>query len=186
MHRHLRRLTVATIALTLLIVPLASVSIAERLDAKAQDITPNARTVFRGLGINKTAIVTNDSAGSKANTTYSIMPGNEVYIDITRRSVLLVTFSGESQCYHHDANTGGWCILEIWVNGEAKASPTNTDFAFGDGDSGDYAAHSFQRAIGPLNPGSYHVEVWWLNSHAGITNSMNYTTLTVQAVTQAG
>ena len=186
MQRHLRRLTVATIALTLLIVPLASVSIADRLDAKADVITPNAKTVFRGLGINKMAAVTNDGAFSTTSESYDLMPGNTVYVDITKRSVLLMTFSAESQCSHTDAGSGGYCVVEIWVDNVNEAYPQQDNFAFGDADVEGYQAHSMQRAIGPLNPGSYQVQVWWFNSDPNMNHTIGYSTLTVQAITQAG
>lgn len=172
-----RRLAVATVALCLLVLPLATAALADRGQA-------------RGFSINRHAVVHNENGATTAETTYQQIDGMYANITVPRRSYILITFSGESKCVDTAPTSFNSCKINILVNG-ASSQPVSEpggdamsfSFDYGSSSLDQWEAQSMQRVYGPVEEGTHTVNVMFRVSHTDTQFTIRWPVLTIQAFT---
>jgi hypothetical protein len=83
-----------------------------------------------------------------ATTQFTIPPGE--------RWIALIRFSGDGDCI----GAPGWCTLRVLVGGAEAEPATGPDFHW-ESANDSRQARSVDRSAGPLDPGTYTVQVQW-------------------------
>ena len=132
-----------------------------------------AATTLSGRAVTAVKVVSDAAESSTLSSTFMDIPGATVTIKVpaATQALLLVRFSGESRC---DISFPATCAVRVLVNG-VEAQPSRGiasafDSAPGTGPPTQVVlrqSHSIDRSAGPLDPGSYTVDVQYAISFEG-------------------
>jgi len=187
--RHFWRL--ATAALTVLLAALVSTAVILGQEITGpQQATPGALApVGASAGsVNHVNVVTETTAQTTSSTAYVNLPGGAATIGVPsgEAAVILVRFSGESQCSGGAA--GNWCSVRVLIDGVEANPAAGLDFAF---DSVSAAAaqdfwesNSMDRSR-TVGAGTHSVVVQWAVTNAATVFRLDDWSLTAERAQKA-
>ncbi len=103
--------------------------------------------------------VVRDARGAQTSSNHWVdLPGATTTLTVPagERWIVLARFSGDGDCI----TAPGWCTVRVLVGGVEAAPATGTDFHW-ESANDNRQARSMDRSSGPLDPGTYTVQVQW-------------------------
>jgi hypothetical protein len=121
-------------------------------------ISSPANTVVANGGLHQTKIVRSNDGFSDSGTAWVDVTGMSVSVHAPTKSVIIVTFASESQCFN--GSDAGWCSARSRIGTKIGEPNEGTDNAYDNGSSNadEYESHAMVRSrIVPA--GNYVVKI---------------------------
>jgi hypothetical protein len=163
----------AVMVVMVLIVFLAQLGSGAAAGRRAAGVFTGTRSLVRV--VTSTVGVENSATRS---TAFSRIPGAATTVVIpSGRAVFLIRFSASEWC---QGSPSSHCSVIIRVNGQEAFPRAGYNANFDDGGAENPESHAIERAIGPLDAGTYTIEALWSVSNSILEFRMFMWTLVVE------